>query len=56
MLVLGDDGLQGQPGLPGPAGEKGSKGEPAFQAFLGQWIQICWAQKERKGTLPTRWE
>lgn len=23
----------------------------AFQAFLGQWIQICWAQKERKGTL-----
>lgn len=23
----------------------------AFQALLDQWIQICWAQKERRGNL-----
>lgn len=23
----------------------------AFQVLLDQWIQICWAQRERKGTL-----
>lgn len=31
--------------------KKVAKESLAFQAFLDQWIQICWAQKERKETL-----
>lgn len=57
MLVLGDDGLQGQPGPPGPAGVKGGKGEPGLPGPPGPMDPDLLGLKGEKGDpgLPGEW-